>query len=180
MSLLLLFERVLSNICSVYSKAVFRRKIHCKHSNFKMLGNVIVNNTNVHIGKNVILYPNIMFMGRGNIFIGDNTKIGNNTIICADKAGGVHIGSNCAIAANCYIIDADHGTKKGIKVSEQEMVVGKVVIGDNVWIGTHVTVLKGSKINDGAVIGAMSLVNSEISADTINLGIPAKFVKNKL
>lgn len=179
MSLLLLFDRIISKLYGIYSKTLFKQKIHCTHNKFTLVGNIIVSNPNVYIGKNVVLFPNVMFMGRGNIYIGDNTKIGNNTIICADKAGGVHIGSNCAIAANCYIIDADHGTNKGINVSDQEMVVEKVEIGDNVWLGAHVTVLKGSKINDGAVVGAMSLVKSELLADSINIGIPAKFIKYK-
>ena len=65
-------------------------------------------------------------------------------------------------------------------VDEQSMVVKKVRIGNNVWLGTHVVVIKGSVINDGAVIGAMSLVNSEIKEESINAGIPAKFIKNKL
>ena len=64
-------------------------------------------------------------------------------------------------------------------IEKQDMIVKKVVIGNNVWLGTHVVVIKGSVINDGAVIGAMSLVNSDIKAETINVGIPARFIKDK-
>lgn len=155
-------------------------KTNCNHDKLQILGKVYVFNHNISIGTNVTLYPGVMFFGEGPIRIGDNTKIGNNTIIYASVGGGVTIGSHSAIAANCYIIDADHGTKSDKYIDEQEMVVKNVVIGDNVWLGAHVVVLKGAIINDGAVVGAMSLVNSEMKQDSINVGIPAKFIKDKL
>ena len=154
-------------------------KTNCNHDKIRILGKIYIFNQNLTIGRNVTLYPGVMFAGGGPIRIGDNTKIGNNTIIYASVGGGVTIGSHTAIAADCYIIDADHGTKKGEFVDEQEMVVKKVEIGDNVWLGTHVVVLKGAKINSGAVVGAMSLVNSEMKQESINVGIPAKFIKDK-
>lgn len=137
-------------------------------------------NSNVVLGRNVVLYPGVTFSGNGPIIIGDHTKIGNNTVICASSSGGITIGSHTAIAADCYIIDADHGTKRGELVDKQEMVVKKVVIGNNVWLGTHVVVLKGSIVHDGAVVGAMSLVNSEMKEESINVGIPASFLKDKM
>lgn len=179
MNVFVLINKVLRKISHFNRKKNFGGLIKCNHKDFKILGPVYVLNTNIILGKNVIIYPGVTFSGNGPIKIGDNTKIGNNTVICATSSGGVTIGAHTAIAADCYIIDADHGTKRGELVDKQEMVVKKVEIGNNVWLGTHVVVLKGSIIHDGAVVGAMSLVNSEIKEESINVGIPASFIKDK-
>lgn len=179
MSAVVIFSKVLRKLLEIWRKSNLKGIIKCGHNDFRVLGPVYVFNSNVVIGKNVVLYPGVTFSGNGPIKIGDYTKIGNNTIICASSSGGVTIGSHTAIAADCYIIDADHGTKRGELVEEQAMVVKKIEIGNNVWLGTHVVVLKGSIIHDGAVVGAMGLVNSEIKEESINVGCPAAFIKDK-
>ena len=52
-----------------------------------------------------------------------------------------------------------------------------ISIGNDVWIAAQCTVLKGARINDHAVIGAQSLVNSEIPEDAICFGTPAMVKK---
>ena len=91
------------------------------------------------------------FSGDGLIEIGDNVDIGTGTIIYASKLGGVYIGDNTVIAAQTYIIDMDHGIRGGEIIRKQKNTVEKVIIGGDVWLGANVTVLKGSKIGDGAM-----------------------------
>ena len=50
-------------------------------------------------------------------------------------------------------------------------------IGNDVWIGANVTILRGVQIGDGAVIGANSLVNKDIPPYAIAVGNPAKVIK---
>ena len=45
------------------------------------------------------------------------------------------------------------------------------------WIAAGCKILRGAQIHDGAVIGALSLVNGEISTNAIAVGIPAKVIK---
>lgn len=61
----------------------------------------------------------------------------------------------------------------------QKTVVLPVKIGNDVWVGTGVTILKGSQINDGAVIGANALVRSTIESNAIAVGIPARILKHR-
>ena len=130
------------------------------------------------MGKNVTIYPEVVFFGDGLITIGDNVDIGNGTVIYASKCGGgVTIGSNTVIAAQCYIIDMDHGTQADKRIVEQTNSVAPVIIGEDVWIAANATVLKGSDIKDGAVIGAKSLVKGEIPENAIAVGIPATVKK---
>lgn len=52
----------------------------------------------------------------------------------------------------------------------------KVTIGNNVWFGEFVTVLKGVKIGDNCIIGAGSIVTKDIPDNSVAVGIPAKVV----
>lgn len=55
-----------------------------------LVGKMTLINRNVICGKNVTIYPNVMFFGDGRIEIGDHVDIGNGTIIYASKSGGNH------------------------------------------------------------------------------------------
>ena len=103
--------------------------------------------------------------------------IGIGTIIFAKKR--VIIGDNVNIAANCYIIDSNHGICKNKLISDQPLQFDNegIVIGNDVWIAAGCKIIKGAKINNGAVIGAMSMVNNEIDEYGIAVGIPAKVIK---
>lgn len=114
------------------------------------------------------------FGGDGTIHLGDNVSIGQNTVMYASKNGGIFIGKDTQIAAMCYLIDMDHGMAAEIPIVDQTNSVEKVVIGQDVWIATHVTILKGSYIENGAVIGANALVKGKIPSNGVATGIPAQ------
>lgn len=177
MSLILMFDRKKNKIVRAYRKQVFKKKINCPHSKFVLVEKVNLINKNIKLGKNVTLYPDVSFFGDGVIEIGDNVDIGNGTIIYSSKNGGISIGSNTAVGAQCYIIDADHGTSKSELIRNQENSVSPVEIGDDVWIAANVTVLKGSTIKNGAVVGAKSLVKGELPENSISVGIPTRVIK---
>lgn len=175
--MILLFDKIIRKILSEYRKTIFKKRIRCPHRQFTIVGKVYAHNCNITLGKNVKIFPDVMFWGDGRIVIGDNVNIGNGTIIFASRTGGVTIGDNTAIAAQCYIIDMDHGTNANKLIRNQSNSVSPIKIGSDVWIAANVTVLKGSVINDGAVVGAKSLVKGEIVENGIAMGIPAKVIK---
>lgn len=176
--MLLLIDRLKERFLKYYHKKVFLSRIGCKNvKKCSIHDKVYVLASNVKIGDNVTIYPNVTFWGDGEIIIGDNVDIGNGTIIYSSKNGGVKIGNNVAIAAHCYIIDSDHGMDKNDLIRNQKLVSGKIIIGNDVWIADNCTILKNSIINDGAVIGAKSLVNKEIDSFGVAIGVPAKVIK---
>lgn len=177
--MLLLYDRVISKVLRTYRKNVFLRKIRCQHKDVSLVGNITLINRNIKLGHNVTIYPDVMIFGDGPITIGDNVDIGNGTIIYASKSGGggVTIGSNTMIAAQCYIIDTDHGIRANELMRNQKNTVAPIVIGNDVWIAAGCKILKGSHIQDGAVIGAASLVKGEIPRNSIAVGIPARVKK---
>lgn len=103
------------------------------------------------------------------ITIGDNCGFSGTVIAAALK---ITIGNNVRCGANTLITDSDwhHGDAR----------VGKdapVVIGDNVWLGYGVKVLKGVSIGENSLIGAGAVVTKDIPANCIAAGNPCKVVK---
>lgn len=177
MNIILFIDRIVRKAKSLYRHYIFRKKIGCNHKDFSVVGDITLINRNIKLGRHVTIYPDVMFFGDGRISIGDNVDIGNGTIIYASKSGGVTIGSNTMIAAQSYIIDADHGIRAGELIQNQPNTVAPVTIGDDVWIAAGCKILKGSYIHDGAIIGAASLVKGEIPENAVAFGIPAKVKK---
>jgi len=64
------------------------------------------------------------------------------------------------------------GDRKG-----HPLMYGDVVIGNDVWIGSQVSIIGGIKIGDGAVVAASSHVVSDIQPYSIYGGNPAKFIR---
>lgn len=180
--IMLFFCRIIDSIIRRFRKMRFKKEINCPHSDFNLVGPVTLINKNIQIGKNVTIYPGCMFWGDGTIKIGNNVSVGNNTIIYASsRGGGVTIGDDTHIAAQCYIIDMDHGTElQSGCISSQANIVSPVVIGSDCWLGANVTVLRGSFIEDGAVVGAKGLVKESIAKNSIAVGIPAQVKKYRI
>ena len=56
---------------------------------------------------------------------------------------------------------------------------GDTIIGNDVWIGQHAVILPGVHIGDGAIIGANSVVGSDVGAYSIVVGNPAKVLRKR-
>lgn len=177
MKLCVFNQKVYQKLVTAHRKAYFRAVTKCPHKDFNVFGKMTLINPNVKIGRNVTFYPDVMLFGDGLIEIGDNVGIGNGTVLYASKNGGIHIGDNTVIAAQCYIIDMDHGIKAGALIQKQENTIKPIYIGEDVWTAAGCKILKGSTIHDGAVIGAQSVVKGEIEANAIAVGIPAETKK---
>lgn len=117
------------------------------------------------------------------IVFGNNVQINDYVHISAIEK--VDIGDNVLMASHVYISDNSHGQYKGVEGDTAPSVppikrpyfVAPVKIGNNVWLGEGVIVMPGVTIGDGCVIGAHSIVNKDIPANTVAVGSPAKIVK---
>jgi len=112
----------------------------------------------------------------GRIIIGSNTSIGPFTIIGSIAA--VTIGNNCMIAECVSIRDHDHAYgNSSVPMRVQGWVTRPVNIGNNVWLGNKVTIMKGCTIGDDVIIGANSVVTHDIPSNSIAFGCPARVVR---
>lgn len=107
-----------------------------------------------------------------NTFLGRDVFL-NFGVTILDTAE-VHIGDRSMIAPNCQLITVGH------PVDDVAMRRGgweraqPIHIGEDVWIAAGVTIFPGVSIGDRAVIGAGSLVTTDIPADCLAVGAPAK------
>jgi acetyltransferase-like isoleucine patch superfamily enzyme len=111
------------------------------------------------------------------IQIGANTGI-SGASICA--ATGITIGADCLIGADTIIADTDFHpiephSRRG-RSGAAQVRSRPIHIGDNVFLGARVVVLKGVTIGRDSVIGAGSIVRHNIPAGSIALGNPAAVV----
>ncbi len=99
------------------------------------------------------IFNNVTIVGTGSLHLGKNSTIGDYStlIIYVD----MNIGNNVMIAANSTIVDSDHiGNLKDGPLKFQGISVENILIGDDVWIGSNCSILKGSEIGDHSIIGA--------------------------
>lgn len=109
--------------------------------------------------------------------IGNNVDVGNNSFISANN--NVIIGDHVIMAPYVFITDHDHGYADIKKNLHQQPLTenGKVIIEDNVLIGTKVSILKNVRIGQHSVIGANSVVTNNIPAYAVAVGNPARVIK---
>jgi len=133
-----------------------------------------------HIGKGVIL-------GRG-VAIGDYSFVNQGTIIASGT-----VGKFSSIAYYCQIGMAEHpvdhlstspflygpNSLTGAP-SEWGDYFSPPAIGNDVWVGSHVVVLQGVKIGDGAIVAAGAVVTSDVPPYTIVGGVPARVIRRRI
>lgn len=137
----------------------------------------------IRIGYNCKLEPDIYFKYDGiwqsgpSILIKDENFIGRGCEFNIKK--GIQIGNNCLIGSGCKFIDHDHGINLYTLIKAQPCKEEIISIGDNVWLGTNVIILKGVRINNGAVVAAGAVVNTSIPTNEIWAGVPAKKIGSR-
>lgn len=110
----------------------------------------------------------------GDVKVGPNTWVGPQVVL--DGSGGLSIGSHCSVSAGVQIYSHDSvrwavsGGKEGIEHAS-------TTVGSNVYLGPNVVVAKGVSIGHRCVIGANSVVMSDIPAGFMAAGNPCKVIK---
>lgn len=123
----------------------------------------------------------IEHLRKGGALIGKRVKIYDpqNTVIDATRPFMLEIGDDVQITSGVTILTRgyDWSVLKGLH-GEVLGSAGKVVIGNNCFIGMNTTILKGVRIGDNCIIGANSLVNKNIPDGWVAAGNPAKPIMN--
>jgi len=149
------------------------------------------------VGKLPRVYGRPHITNLGEIFIGDKFRFFSNTVtseMVAHPGGRIEIGSGvflnygaslsahrlvrigdgCQIGSYACMMDNDyHRVEDRSKPGESR----PIVLGENVWLGVRVIVLKGVTIGDNAVIGAGSVVTKDIPANSLAAGMPARVIR---
>lgn len=110
-----------------------------------------------------------------NISVGENFYTNHNVTIL--DGAKVTFGDNVFIAPDCVFSTAGHPLDAEQRNRGLEIAL-PITIGDNVWIGTHVSVLPGVTIGSNTVIGAGSVVNRDIPDGVIAVGNPCRVLRS--
>ena len=127
----------------------------------------------VHIGD-----KNTIRAHEGSLRIGDKVVFGRDNVI--NTYLDIEFGDSVLMADWCYICDFDHKMDNiELPIKDQGIVKSPVRIGPDTWIGYKATVLRGTTIGRGCVLGSHAVVKGDIPDYSIAVGAPAKVVKNR-
>ena len=141
-------------------------------------GRLIVNNEgSIVLGRRISIRGShvpveLAALPGGKLEIGSYTFINSGVSICAQES--VTIGNNCAIGNYSLIMDTDFHKVGQLK---DKPISKPVVIEDDVWLASRVTVLKGVRIGRGAVVAAGAVVTKDVPPYTMVGGVPAKIIR---
>ncbi len=137
------------------------KQLMCNKTYIKLIGS----NSKIILGISTFTRPGVtMIAQNGTIEIGDNNFFNMNC--CITSLEEVKIGDNCSFGPNVMIFDHDHNYKRKT-AKEDEFVCTPVKIGDNVWVGANVVVLRGTTIGNNCVIGAGTVIKGNIADSTL-------------
>ena len=141
----------------------------------------------VEIGSGCLVHARIdLDSPAGVVRIGDNSYVGASHIVCHTR---VDIGNDVIISWGVTIVDHDsHSLDARVRAQDvaqwragrkswEGVAIQAVRIGDHSWIGFGASILKGVSIGEGAVVGARSVVTSDVPPFCLVAGNPARIVR---
>src|SRR6201985_3328706 len=133
----------------------------------------------LEIGAGTLLEPGVWLTAPGSarIRIGAGTFLNLGVMVAAMELG--EIGAHCMFANGCFVTDADHRfddpdrpiTWQGFQSK------GPTRVGDNVWCGANVVITSGVTVGERCVIGANSVVTTDLAPYSIAAGAPARVLR---
>ena len=110
------------------------------------------------------------------IAIGDHAEINNNAFL-KSEGPGIVIGRHALLGSRVVIYDSDFHELDPRRRRGGRPSMGRVELGENVFIGDRAMILKGVTIGADSVIGAGSVVTGSIPAGVIAVGNPARVIR---
>lgn len=101
----------------------------------------------------------------------------NNGCVLISEGPGISIGSRTLVGPSVTIFDSDFHNLDPRHRFDGTQTMGRVVIGENMFIGAGCTITKGATIGDNTVIGAHSVVVGAIPSNVIAAGNPCRVIR---
>jgi acetyltransferase-like isoleucine patch superfamily enzyme len=133
----------------------------------------------LEIGEGTLLEPHVWLTApdEARIRIGKQSFLNIGVMVASVEH--VEIGDHCMFANGCFVTDGAH------RFDDRETPVpwqgfttkGPTRVGDNVWCGANVVITSGVTVGERCVIGANSVVTTDLPPHSIAAGAPAKVLK---
>jgi acetyltransferase-like isoleucine patch superfamily enzyme len=133
----------------------------------------------LEIGEHTLLEPHVWITApeAARVRIGSGTFLNIGVMVAAFEL--VEIGDHCMFANGCFISDGSHRyDDRNRPVPWQGFTSkGPTRVGDNVWCGVNVVIASGVQVGERCVIGANSVVTSDLPPFSIAAGAPARVLR---
>lgn len=170
---------------SQVSKEVYRYFFNKKNNNIILKNSQLMGK--IEIDKNTKINDSIIF---GKVKIGKYCSINGPGIKIGGRINGIEIKEFVSIGANVIIQEDNHNFHHlstffvnseilGRDAIDDVISKGKIIIEEDVWIGSNSIILSGVKIGRGSIIGAGSVVTKNIPSYSIVVGNPAKIIRKR-
>ncbi len=120
------------------------------------------------------LRDNVAIKSSGKLVVGSHATIQSQTMLhCSER---VEIGDHIGIAERVSVFDSDHGADgSAVPWHTQPLITEPVEIGDNVWFGANIVVLRGARIGANCIVAAGSVVRGgDYPESWLIAGVPAE------
>ena len=131
----------------------------------------------ITLGAGVVLDSMVRLVAANDaeIRLGDRVQLAIGNVVNAGT--DVIIGRDSVTAGYCTILASEHKTASAKPILSQGYDHRPIYVGADVWIAANVLIRPGSRIGNGAVIGAQAIVSGDIPAGAIAAGQPARAIK---
>jgi acetyltransferase-like isoleucine patch superfamily enzyme len=119
----------------------------------------------------------IHVIDRGELVIGSGSGFNGSVRFLLHEPGRMSIGEGCLFAGEVDVTISDMHSIVDVITGQRVNPARDVVLEDHVWVGQRVTILKGSHIGEGSIIGACSLVSGHVPPNCVAAGVPAKVIR---
>jgi maltose O-acetyltransferase len=128
-------------------------------------------------GSGLFVRQNAYFGDGRRLSVGDGSELGHNSRIC----GEVEIGSDCMMGPEVVLKATSHAYDRVDvpMVKQGNLPDRKIIVGDDVWIGTRSIILRGVTIGSHSIVAAGSVVTKSFPSYSIIGGVPAKLIKRR-
>lgn len=123
--------------------------------------------------------PGLVISCPENVEIGENCAFNYNVFIGA-AGGKIILGNNVLVAPNVVMRCVNKKYDRlDISIAEQGNKYGKIIVKDDCWIGSNCTLLSGTILNEGSIVGANSVINKEYPPYSVIVGAPGRVISNR-
>ena len=132
----------------------------------------------VSIGRNISIRPSSYYWGEAGqgLKVGDRSSIASGGFIGC--SGWIEIGNDVLIGPGVRLFSENHSFDRlDVTIKEQGVVRGELIIEDDSWIGSGVTVMSGVRVRRGTVIAGGSVVTKDTPENSVVGGIPARVIR---
>ena len=156
-------------------------------------GSALAGRAGVSVGKRVGIGPSVRIRvaAGGALRLGDGAYIDEGTVLQVGPGALLTIGPNCFVGHHCTLAAEDRIVLSDgaflaemVSVRDHDHIVGRpprtsglvttpIEIGKDVWVGAKASVLRGTRIGHGSVVGAHALVRSDVPPRHLVAGVPA-------